>query len=84
MSSHTPPATATKILTIITPKKYTENILGDLEEDFHRLCKNHSHTTARRWYWRQTAKAVTEYTFKRLRDAALVERIIAIVKDSLF
>jgi len=54
-----PPRVARWLLFVLLPRKNREFILGDLDEDFHRLVKQpFGLAGARRWYWTQAWKCV--------------------------
>lgn len=46
-----PPEAAEKLLYFVLPKRHREAILGDLEEDFPKVCQKFGSRSAMRWYW---------------------------------
>ena len=49
----TPPQLANKIMSLLLPKRFLDNVLGDLEEEFYQLAE-HNIKLANMWYWRQS------------------------------
>ena len=63
----TPPRLAQWLLRLTTPSEDREEMLGDLHEEMLRKCRRSSHSTARRWYWRQTLTSLSHNLVQRRR-----------------
>ncbi len=53
-----PPRIASWLVELFAPLEYAGSILGDLLEEFSDLASQSDVASARRWYWRQSAKTV--------------------------
>lgn len=54
-----PPRFADAILEGLgAPSAFTQQVIGDLHESFHELCRSRGEGAARRWYWMQTLHAL--------------------------
>lgn len=53
-----PPRLATWLVELFASADQAESILGDLHEEFSDIASKSGVVTARRWYWRQSAKAI--------------------------
>jgi hypothetical protein len=55
-----PPRLAVWLVNLFTPFEQSESIPGDLLEEFSDLSSKSGVPSARRWYWRQSAKTVAQ------------------------
>jgi hypothetical protein len=53
-----PPFVASWLVEMFLPNEQAESILGDLQEEYSELAPRLGIRSARRWYWRQSAKTV--------------------------
>jgi hypothetical protein len=53
-----PPRVAAWLVDLFTPGEHAESIPGDLLEEFSDLASKSGVASARRWYWRQSAKTI--------------------------
>jgi hypothetical protein len=53
-----PPRVAAWLVDLFTPGEHAESIPGDLLEEFSDLTSKSGVASARRWYWRQSAKTI--------------------------
>lgn len=56
----TPPLLANHLLSLLVPKRIFDNVIGDLEEEFHILAKQNI-KQANKWYWQQTIQTSFVY-----------------------
>lgn len=63
-----PPRIATWLINLFTPVEQ-ESILGDLVEEYSHLTSKSGVAYARRWYWRQTVKAIAHLAVTGYRTA---------------
>jgi hypothetical protein len=56
-----PPRIASWLVELFAPAEHAESILGDLLEEFSDLGSKSGLPSARRWYWRQSAKSVVHF-----------------------
>ena len=63
-----PPRIAAWLVDLFAPDE-TETIAGDLLEEFSELASKLGVTSARRWYWRQSVKAIAHLVATAFRDA---------------
>ena len=68
-SSVRPPDIAAWLVDLVSPYEQAESIAGDLLEEFSELASESGVTSARRWYWRQSAKTITHLVGAGLRVA---------------
>lgn len=56
-----PPHLAAWLITLFSPSKEAECVLGDLLEEYSHLCSHSGAAFARSWYWRQTLRAIANF-----------------------
>jgi hypothetical protein len=64
-----PPRIAVWLVDLFTPDERAESIQGDLLEEFSHLASKSGVPFARRWYWRQTVKTVSQLMVVGFRTA---------------
>jgi hypothetical protein len=64
-----PPRIATWLVDLFTADEQAESIQGDLLEEFSHLSSKSGVPFARRWYWRQTVKTVSQLMVVGFRTA---------------
>ncbi|MGB8457833.1 MAG: permease prefix domain 2-containing transporter [Candidatus Acidiferrum sp.] len=64
-----PPRIASWLVELFAPAEQAESILGDLLEEFSDLTSKSGLASARRWYWRQSAKTIVHLFGTGLRIA---------------
>jgi len=63
MATNTPPSLAKLLLTVILPAHVTDEICGDLEEEFQLKIQEQPHSSAaHRWYWHQALNTSFHYS----------------------
>ena len=68
-SSRQPPRVAVWLVDLFTSTKQQEAVLGDLLEEFSDLASNSGAASARRWYWRQSAKTIAHLIYAEFDSA---------------
>ena len=63
-------------LWFICPRKQREGVLGDLEEDFRKCCRDHGLRTAQVWYWWQVIRTAAANTSAFALKATMVETVL--------
>jgi predicted permease len=63
-----PPAPARRLLAMAPPPDVRDEVLGDLQEVFERLLRQHGAWRARKWYWREALSFSSRFFAERLRD----------------
>jgi predicted permease len=63
-----PPAPARRLLAMALPPDVRDDVLGDLQEVFDRLLRQHGAWRARWWYWREALSFSSRFLAERLRD----------------
>ena len=56
-----PPRLASWLISLFVPHELSDSISGDLLEEFSALVPKSSVVVARRWYWRQTLRALPHF-----------------------
>ena len=64
-----PPRAAAWLVTLFTPPKEADSIVGDLLEEFSHLTSKSGIAVARRWYWRQTVRTIAHLVGAGFRGA---------------
>lgn len=64
-----PPHLAAWLITLFSPSKEAECVLGDLLEEYSHLCSHSGVAFARSWYWRQTLKTIANFAMAGYRAA---------------
>jgi hypothetical protein len=64
-----PPYLAAWLITLFSPSKEAECVLGDLLEEYSHMCSDSGVAFARSWYWRQTLKTIADFTMAGYRAA---------------
>ncbi len=64
-----PPRIAVWFVDLFIPYEQAESIPGELLEEFSDLASKSGLVSARRWYWRQTAKTIVGLIGKGFREA---------------
>ncbi len=67
-----PPGLAVWLLKLVVLPETAESILGDLLEEFSVLAAHSGVAQARKWYWRQTAKALPQLAGVSFRSAPFI------------
>lgn len=65
-----PPRIASWLLELVAPAEHAEAILGDLLEEFSQFASRSGLASARRWYWRQSAKTLAHLLGTGFRTAS--------------
>ncbi|REL35077.1 hypothetical protein [Thalassotalea euphylliae] len=73
-SKVTPPFLASKLLSLLLPERYSDNVLGDLEEEFYQLAEQDM-KLANHWYWRQSMSTSMIYLQKKMRSIEVLGRL---------
>jgi hypothetical protein len=69
--SSRPPRLAAYLVELFACTEQSESVLGDLHEEFLDLASGSGVVTARRWYWRQSAKTIFHLVGAAFRTAPL-------------
>ncbi|MEM0992245.1 MAG: permease prefix domain 2-containing transporter, partial [Bacteroidota bacterium] len=65
-SNRTPPKYAKKLIQVLLKEALTEEILGDLEEQFQRKLKSKTLARAKMDYWYQTINYLRPFALKNI------------------
>ena len=69
-----PPTVASLLLRSILPKRFAENIMGDLDEEFTKRMQENS-SLAKRWYWQQCIETMLVYGSKKFSTVSFLGRL---------
>lgn len=69
-----PPSFANRLLSLLVPKRIFDNIIGDLEEEFHQRAKQNL-SQANKWYWQQATHTSFVYLQKKLSSVEVLGRL---------
>lgn len=75
------PKIALHVITLITPRRNRDHVLGDLEEHFDKERKDQGVKFARRNYNFRVAKSTTGFALQRIRDIVVIKKLISIIFD---
>lgn len=67
----TPPKLAERLLTRFIKDELAEEVLGDLDEKFHKTVNTHSQQKARKNYWYQVIHYIRPFALKKLKKPGL-------------
>jgi hypothetical protein len=63
-SSFQPPVIAIWLIDLLVPEEQKESVKGDLLEEFSDLATKCGESSARSWYWRNSAKTIARLMFR--------------------
>ncbi len=69
-----PPRLANKIMSLLLPARFLDNVLGDLEEEYYELAERDV-KSANKWYWQQSMATSMIYLQKRLGSVEVLGRL---------
>ncbi len=72
-----PPRIARWLLSHALPRNVRDDVTGDLEEVFRRLCASQGVLRARLWYWRQSVSFTGRFVSERLHERRRPSREVA-------
>jgi hypothetical protein len=64
-----PPRVAVWFVDLFIPREQAESVPGELLEEFSNLASKSGRASARRWYWRQSAKTIVGFIGTGFREA---------------
>jgi hypothetical protein len=73
--THVPEFGASILAFVCSPDRL-EAVLGDLEENFHRIALKRGVSAARRWYYYQIVRSVLAFSFGLLRTGLAITEIL--------
>lgn len=78
-----PPPLANRIMTILLPERFLNNVLGDLEEEFYLIAEKDVQQ-AKNWYWRQSMETSLIYFKKKFGTVEFLGRVNFYLPLTLF